>query len=236
LHHAVFDLSAVPEDHYPLLLHYHPLVLYGHQVVKQADLVLALRLVGERFSIEEKRRNFAYYEPITVHDSSLSAASHAVVAAEIGELGTAMEYLRMAALIDLDNLAHNVREGVHLAGIASCWFAVVEGLAGFRHRADGISFAPQLPSDLTRIAFPLAFGERRLEVEITAAQTRYRLIGDRLAFRHHETAVVLDASSPERVLATTPDPARTKGSLRNGRLTGWLRPNRATGGGPNRHS
>ncbi|MDA8341320.1 MAG: family 65 glycosyl hydrolase [Actinomycetota bacterium] len=201
LHHALFDLASVPEDNYPLLLHYHPLLLYGRQVVKQADLVLALRLAGERFTLEEKRRDFAYYEPITVHDSSLSAATHAVVAAELGDMGTAVGYLRAAALIDLDNLAHNVRDGVHLAGVASSWIAVVEGIAGFRHRDDVVSFAPRVPEGWRRVAFSVAVGPNRLEVELTPDATRYHLAeGDRLDLVHHGLAVTLDREQPRATL------------------------------------
>jgi len=230
LHHAMFDLASVPEDHRPLLLYYHPLILYGHQVVKQADLVLALRLVGDRFSLEEKRRNFEYYEPITVHESSLSAASHAVVAAEIGRLDKAMDYLRRSALVDLDDLADNVRDGVHLAGIASSWLAVVEGLAGFRHTPPGLSFAPQLPVAITRIAFRLALGDARLEVEIKTDRTRYRLKhGQRLELRHHDTALVLDASVRELSVPTSPVRPPDPPSSVVLRPRGWRRLTRAVG-------
>ncbi len=202
LHHRRFDLAALDKDHFPLLLYFHPLVLYGAQVVKQADVVLALHLLGDRFDMEDKRRDFAYYEPITVHDSSLSASSHAVVAAELGRLEDALRYLRACVLVDLDNLANNVRDGVHLAGVASGWQAVVEGLAGFRHRSGGIAFAPVLPEPLSRIRFSLLVAGARLDVEITGPATTYRLeAGERVSLLHHGRSVELDAATPEVVVA-----------------------------------
>ncbi len=204
LHHAPFDLASFGGKR-PLLLFVHPLALYGRQVVKQADVLLALWLAGDRFSIEDKRRDFAYYEPITVHDSSLSAVAHAVVAAEIGDLDTAFAYLRRCALIDLDDLADDVRDGVHLAGAASGWSALIEGLAGYRPRGEVASFAPRLPAPLRRLAFPLAIRGARLEVEVTAERTRYRLVGEgTLRLEHHGTPVTLGPSHPEVGLPTLP--------------------------------
>ncbi len=201
LHHRAFDLASA-EGKRPLLLFVHPLALYGRQVIKQADVVLALWLAGERFSIEDKRRDFAYYEPLTVHDSSLSAVAHAVVASEIGELDCAFGYLRRCALIDLDDLADDVRDGVHLAGAASGWSAVVEGLAGYRG-GGSIAFAPHLPPPLRRLAFALSLGGRRLEVEVGPESTRYRLVGEGpLAFEHHGVPVTLGASGEQAVLPT----------------------------------
>ncbi|MFW5742662.1 MAG: hypothetical protein ACOC2D_05235 [Spirochaetota bacterium] len=82
---AVWDFEGTPPEHYPLLLHYHPLTIYRHQVLKQPDLVMALFLQGHRFTREEKARNFASYDPLTTGDSSLSACVQSIVAAEIGE-------------------------------------------------------------------------------------------------------------------------------------------------------
>lgn len=209
LGHEPFDLAEVPEDRYPLLLHYHPLVLYGRQVIKQADLVLALHLAGHRFTPEEKRRDFAYYEPLTVHDSSLSATTHSVIAAELGDIDKAVRYLRSAALIDLDNLAHNVRDGVHLAGIAGSWTAIVEGLGGLRHRGGKLSFAPRVPEGWQRIAFRLAIGTRQLEVELTPTHARYRLVaGDDLELRHHDRLVSLGSHAPEVTVSSRPHRAQ----------------------------
>ena len=99
--------------------------LYRKQVVKQADLVLAMQLRGDAFTDEQKARNFDYYERITVRDSSLSACTQAVIAAEVGHLGLAHDYLGEAALMDLDDLEHNTRDGLHIASLAGTWIALV---------------------------------------------------------------------------------------------------------------
>jgi hypothetical protein len=116
--HAVWDFARTGPDKYPLMLHFHYFDLYRKQVVKQANLVLALYLRGDAFSPEAKARNFEYYESLTVRDSSLSAFVQAVVAAEVGHLELAYDYFGEAALLDLGNLHHNTREGVHLASPA----------------------------------------------------------------------------------------------------------------------
>ncbi|HZD98451.1 MAG TPA: family 65 glycosyl hydrolase, partial [Micromonosporaceae bacterium] len=125
--HAVWDFASTPPENYPLLLHYSYRELYRKQVVKQADLVLAMHTRGDMFTPDQKARNFAYYEAITVRDSSLSAATQAVIAAEVGQLELAYDYLGEAALMDLADLEHNTRDGVHMASLAGAWIALVAG-------------------------------------------------------------------------------------------------------------
>ena len=200
LHHPVWDLAATPAGDYPLLLHHHPLTLYRHQVVKQADLVLALHLVGGHFTPEQKQRDFAYYEAITVHDSSLSASTHAVVAAELGDLAKAVRYLRATALLDLDDLNHNVRDGLHVAALASIWTCIVTGLAGLRHTDEEISLSPRLPAGWGKIAFPLTVRGRRLRIELTPATASYQLCsGDTLTIHHHGQPVTLACGKAVRL-------------------------------------
>ena len=115
-------------DRYPLLLHFPYFELYRKQVVKQPDLVLAMHLRGDAFTDEEKARNFDYYERRTVRDSSLSACTQAVMAAEVGHVELAYDYLAEAALIDLDDLDHNTRDGLHIASLGGAWIACVAGL------------------------------------------------------------------------------------------------------------
>ena len=132
-----WDFEATGPDQYPLLLHFPYFDLYRKQVVKQADLVLALQLRGDAFTAEQKARDFAYYESLTVRDSSLSACIQAVVAAEVGHLDLAYDYLGEAALMDLDDLEHNTRDGLHIASLAGTWLALVLGFGGMRWRPRG---------------------------------------------------------------------------------------------------
>jgi alpha,alpha-trehalose phosphorylase len=195
--HAVWDFAHTNPDQYPLMLHFHYFDLYRKQVVKQADLVLALYLRGEVFSLEAKARNFEYYEPLTVRDSSLSSFVQAVVAAEVGHLELAYDYFGEAALLDLGNLHHNTRDGVHLASLAGAWIAAVAGFGGMRDHGGSLSFAPRLPERLSRLAFRLCFRERRIRVEVDHRQARYTLLqGAPLDVAHHGATVTLAPDEP----------------------------------------
>src|SRR5262249_3920781 len=146
--HQVWDFVHTRPDQYPLLLHFPYFDIYRKQVVKQADLTLALHLRGDAFTPEQKARDFAYYEALTVRDSSLPAGPRAGVAPEVGPLERAYDYLGEPALLDLEDLEHNVRDGVHIASLAGAWIAPVAGLGGMRAPGGALSFAPRLPQAL----------------------------------------------------------------------------------------
>ncbi|MFA9428735.1 glycoside hydrolase family 65 protein [Egicoccus sp. AB-alg2] len=162
-----WDFAGTPIDRYPLLLHYHPLVIYRHQVIKQADVVLAMVLLADQFSPEQKRRNFDYYDPLTTGDSSLSACVQSILAAEIGYEEKALEYFQYALLMDLADVAGNVVDGVHIASTGGVWMALVYGFGGLRDHDGHLRFDPRLPAPWSRLAFPLRFHDRRIEVELT---------------------------------------------------------------------
>ncbi|MDT0277066.1 glycoside hydrolase family 65 protein [Blastococcus goldschmidtiae] len=192
-HHEEWDFAGTPADHYPLLLHYPYFELYRKQVVKQADLVMALHLRGDAFTLEEKIANFAYYEARTTRDSSLSASEQGVVAAETGHLDLAYDYWAEAALTDLQNLHHNSGHGLHIASLAGGWTVAVAGFGGLRDHDGELTFAPRLPSRLTRMRFRVVYRGRRLVVSMTQRQATYRLVdGDPLEIRHHGRQVIVD--------------------------------------------
>jgi alpha,alpha-trehalose phosphorylase len=172
--HERWDFDSTDADQYPLMLHHTYFDLYRKQVTKQADLVLSLYRRGDAFTDDEKRRDFDYYEAITVRDSSLSACVQAIVAAEVGHLQLAHDYLAEAALIDLDDLEHNVRDGLHIAALSGATLAAVAGLGGLRDHGKTLSFAPRLPPGLTRLRFPVTYQANRLRVEVTASGAEYR--------------------------------------------------------------
>jgi alpha,alpha-trehalose phosphorylase len=176
LDHAVWDFEHTPPDAYPLLLHHPYFELYRKQVVKQPDLVLALHLRGDAFTPEQKRANFDYYERITVRDSSLAACTQAVVAAEVGHLDLAYDYLAEAALMDLADLEHNGTDGVHIASLAGAAIAAIAGLGGTRDFGGTISFAPRLPTGLTRLAFSVTGAGGRVRVEAHPDAATYELV------------------------------------------------------------
>ncbi|HSS08754.1 MAG TPA: glycosyl hydrolase family 65 protein, partial [Acidimicrobiales bacterium] len=190
--HAVWDFDATGPDRYPLFLHFPYFDLYRKQVVKQADLVLAMHLRGEAFEPQEKARNFAYYEALTVRDSSLSACTQAVIAAEVGQLELAYDYLGEAALMDLADLQHNTRTGLHIGALAGAWIALVAGLGGLRAQNGELTFTPRLPSQISRLAFRLRYRGRRLKVTVTPEAATYELLnGPSISLSHHGEKVVL---------------------------------------------
>jgi len=205
-----WDCAKIPADQHPLLLHYHPLTLYRHQVIKQADVVMAMFLLGQDFSLEEKRRNFDYYDPITTRDSSLSSCVQSIIASEIGYYGKAMEYFLEAALMDLADIGGNVIDGVHIASAGGVWMALVYGFGGFRdHDPNSLHFFPRLPAIWSSLRFPLCWRGRRLEVELRQGLARYRLLeGDALTLKHEGEIIELTPEKPTVELAScrcTPD-------------------------------
>jgi alpha,alpha-trehalose phosphorylase len=195
--HEIWDFENTTADEYPLLLHFPYFDLYRKQVVKQADLVLALHVCGDGFSDEEKASDFEYYEALTVRDSSLSACTQAVVAAEVGHLELAYDYFGEAALIDLHDLAHNTRDGVHIASLAGAWLAAVAGFGGMRDHGGLLTFIPRLPARLNRLAFRLLFRGRRLMVEVRKASATYTLLeGAPLDVSHYGATITVSKGEP----------------------------------------
>ncbi|MET8289752.1 glycoside hydrolase family 65 protein [Streptomyces sp. NPDC051643] len=195
--HQLWDFAATRPDQYPLLLHFPYFDIYRKQVVKQADLVLAMYMCGQYFDADQKARNFAYYEPLTVRDSSLSACCQAVMAAEVCHERLAYDYVVEAALMDLDDLENNTRDGLHIASLAGTWMALVCGFGGMRHNGDTLSFMPRLPEKLSRLTFHMGIWGRRLRVEIKTGIATYTLLaGSTMTVRHHDEALTLTVGSP----------------------------------------
>ncbi len=192
-----WDFKNTPPEKYPLLLHHHPLVIYRHQVIKQADVVLAMFLLGHEFSAEQKKRNFDYYDPMTTGDSSLSVSIQAIMAAEIGYRERAAEYAWYGALMDLADVAGNVQDGCHIASMGGTWMAVIYGLAGMRDWNGHVSFRPKVPQRVEGFRFPLTIQGQVLEVNIQQEATTYALReGDGLVIRHEDEEVRLSPDVP----------------------------------------
>jgi alpha,alpha-trehalose phosphorylase len=202
--HEKWNFEGITPDQYPLFLHFTYFDLYRKQIVKQADLDLAMVLFSTMFTLEQKQRNFAYYEPLTVRDSSLSAATQAVMAAEVGQLQLAYDYLGEAAFIDLHDLHHNVQDGVHMASLAGAWTALVEGFGGMRLQNNKLCFAPRLPGALKRLAFHIRYRESRLRIEVDEQSATYRLLdGPSQKILHHGEEIIL--SDHEAITRNIPD-------------------------------
>ena len=196
--HEIWNFDDTRADQYPLFLHFPYFDLYRKQVVKQADLVLAMHIRGEAFTLEQMSRNFPYYEMITVRDSSLSACSQAVMAAETGHLGLAYEYVGEAALVDIADLEHNTQDGLHMASLAGAWIALVEGLGGLRIEETRLGFCPRLPENLRTLRFRVTYRGRRLKVAIEGGQACYELlVGDSISIWHYGEEVALEPNEAE---------------------------------------
>jgi alpha,alpha-trehalose phosphorylase len=214
--HEKWDFEATGEDQYPLMLHFPYFQLYRKQVVKQADLVLAMQLRPEVFTPEQMDRNFDYYERITVRDSSLSACSQAVLAAQNGHLALAYGYVAESSLIDLHDIEHNTSDGLHMAALAGAWVAIVEGLGGLRIGESRLCFRPRLPENLHQLQFRLLYRGRRLRVSVAPTEARYRLLeGPDLPVWHYEDQLLLsgteEVARPIAPMAPRPAPSPPKG-------------------------
>ncbi|HYP73246.1 MAG TPA: glycosyl hydrolase family 65 protein, partial [Microbacterium sp.] len=168
LEREVWDLDNTPREQHPLLLHFHPLVIYRYQVLKQADVVLALFLQGNHFSDEDKLADFEYYDPLTTGDSTLSAVVQSILAAEVGYQDLALDYFRQSIFVDLADLHHNASDGVHVASAGGVWTALVSGFGGMRDHFGDLSFDPRLPADWPSLSYTLHWHGTELKITVTA--------------------------------------------------------------------
>jgi alpha,alpha-trehalose phosphorylase len=193
-----WDFRNTPADHYPLLLFYHPLNIYRKQVIKQADVVLAMFLLGDTFSPETKKRNFDFYDPLTTGDSSLSSCVEAIIAAQTGDIDKAIRYGMAALLMDLADVGGNVKDGCHIASMGGTWMMLTYGLGGMRDHDGTLSFWPRrAPEDNSVLRFPVTYRGQLLEVEIGLEKVEYTLReGERLVIRHETEEVELTRENP----------------------------------------
>jgi len=199
-----WDFANTPPDKYPLLLFHHPLNIYRRQVIKQADVLLAMFLLGHEFSLEAKRRNFEFYDPLTTGDSSLSSSIEAIIALEIGEYDKAVTYARAALLMDLADVGGNVRDGCHIASMGGTWMVFAYGFGGLRDHDGKLSFRPQRPPEAqASLQFPVAWRGQLLDVAISPDSTTYTLReGDALTIRHDAEEITLNRTVPAVVRPT----------------------------------
>ena len=200
----VWDFAATPTSNYPLLLYYHPLVIYRFQVCKQPDIILAHYLLGDRFTLEQKRRDYDYYEPITTHDSSLSPAIFSIVSSELGYYDDAYCFFSISARLDLDDIMKATHYGAHMANMAGSWQCLVNGFAGMRIKTGELSFNPYLPQNLQGYRFRIFFKECWLEILVKDNCITYKLLkGEDICFLHRGEKITL--SNGESIDYKLPD-------------------------------
>jgi len=214
LEREVWDLENTPKSQHPLLLNFHPLVIYRYQVLKQADVVLALFLQGNHFTDAEKLADFEYYDPLTTGDSTLSAVVQAILAAEVGYQDLALEYFNESIYVDLGDLHHNASDGVHVASAGGVWTALVSGFGGMRDHYGMLTFDPRLPADWPELSYTLHWHGTRLTVSVTAdALTIVAGEGESVAFGVRGRDFVIDGGETLTV------PLAGQGPLLAGRPT-----------------
>lgn len=197
----IWDFENTPRDKYPLLLNFHPLVIYRFQVIKQADVVMAMFLLGQEFSWEQKKRNYDYYDPLTTGDSSLSASVYSILAFELDYLDRALELIRYAAWMDLADVGGNVKDGAHIASMGGTWMAIIYGLAGLRDYGGRISFNPKSLPQVEEVRFPLTVRGQMFEVNIGNDSVKYSLKkGDGLTIYHYDQEIKLSKGQPHKVM------------------------------------
>jgi len=196
-----WDFRSTPRDRYPLLLFYHPLNIYRKQVVKQADVVLAMFLLGDVFPPEMKKRNFDFYDPLTTGDSSLSSCVEAIIAAQTGDMDKAIRYGMAGLLMDLADVGGNVKDGCHIASMGGTWMMLIYGFGGMRDQDGTLSFWPRrAPEENAILRFPLTYRGQMLEIEIGLEKVNYALRqGERLVIRHETEEVELTRENPVAV-------------------------------------
>ncbi|MGB3257211.1 MAG: glycosyl hydrolase family 65 protein [Ornithinimicrobium sp.] len=196
LEREMWDLEHTPNDKRPLLLHYHPLVIYRFQVLKQTDVVLAMYLQGERFTAEQKRANFEYYDPITTGDSTLSAVMQSIVAAEVGYYELALRYFYAGLFVDLDDRHGNTTDGSHVASTGGVWSALVGGFGGMRDDRGALTFDPRMPKEWEQISWPMLWHGSRLHITVTQTSITFEV--------QHGDDVELSVRGESHVVGSTP--------------------------------
>ena len=192
LNRKPWPLDTIPADKHPLLIHYHGLTIYRHMVCKQADLILAMTQYGERWTMEEKKKNFAFYDSVTTHDSSLSMAVFSILANEIGDVKTGYDYFMSSARLDLDDMHHNTKDGLHMANMAGTWTGLVRGFGGMRCRNGKLSFAPVCPPQWQGYSFCVSYRGRSIQVDVNADGATYKLLsGEPITIYSYDEPVVL---------------------------------------------
>lgn len=194
------DIDSIPEEEIPLVKNWHPLIIWRYQVIKQADVILLMLLLGDRFSLAQKKANYDFYEPKTTHDSSLSPAIYSIIASEIGYYRQAYDYFLQTARMDLDDFNGNTYQGVHTACMAGCWLALIKGFAGMRNYNGRLHLNPYLPDNWQKYEFKIKFRGHQLKVEVNADEVQYTLLTPgELQIYHQNQKLQLAGGKSKRV-------------------------------------
>ncbi len=193
LYKEEIDIESIPIDELPLVKNWHPLTIWKYQILKQADVILLMLFMGDKFSLEQKKRNYDYYEPKTTHDSSLSPSIYSIIASEIGYHDDAYDYFKQTARLDLDDYNENAYQGLHTACMGSNWMVLVQGFAGMRTYEGELTFKPYLPKKWDGYEFKIKYRGALLKVHVQEDEIEYDLLeGESIQFKHRDKEIQLD--------------------------------------------
>lgn len=196
-----WDESKIPPEKRAWLYeNYHPLFIMRHRMSKQADAILGMYLHSNLFTEEEIRRNYDFYQEVTLHHSSLSTCIFGIVACDIGYLDEAYKYFSQSARMDLDDYHNNFYAGIHAANMAGTWQAIVNGFAGVRCQDSKLRFKPVIPKEWEEYRFRIKRKGTLLEVTVSKQEARFKIIeGDRINFWIGEKNITLKGEGDQYV-------------------------------------
>ena len=190
----------VPESQLPINQNWTWDRIQRSTLIKQADVVHGLYYFEDDFDVETLRRNFEFYEPLTVHESSLSPGIHSIMASKIGNKQKAYELYLRTARIDLDDYNNEVADGLHITSMAGTWLSIVKGFGGMRVKDNMLQLNPQIPEKWNAFAFNIVFRENQLSVKIEKKQIHiHNIKGSGVDLLVNNTLVHIKAESQERI-------------------------------------
>lgn len=213
----VWDLGGTPQKDFPLLMHYHPLVLYRYQVCKQADTILAHVLYEKDADYSTRLNSFRYYEKLTTHDSSLSTCIFSIAASRLGLVDEAYEYFGDSVEIDINNTHGNTKDGIHTANMGGSCMAILFGFAGFYITEKGFCLSPSIPRQWEGYHFRLRLNDCAVMVRVNhETVTLYLLEGEEEQLYLYGEPVRVTQEKKVFALRTSSERTLAEGALSGG--------------------
>lgn len=180
----LMPVSSIPEEELPLCKHWSWDRILRSCFIKQADVILAFYYFPERFTRKQKKVNFEFYEPMTVHESSLSPSMYSIAASGYGNREAAYRLYKRAARLDLDDMNCDTEDGLHITSMAGSWLAIVNGFAGMQYHEGYLSFEPCCPRQWEGVTFRMNYRGRILSISFDTWRFSLRVVqGEDISFR-----------------------------------------------------
>ena len=175
---SLTPVSELSTDERPINQHWSWDRILRSPYIKQADTLQAFYFFEDAFTTEELEKHFDFYEPLTVHESSLSPCLHSIQAAKLGRMNQAYEFYLQTSRLDLDDYNHEVHEGLHITSMAGTWMSIVEGFGGMRIKNNQLHFSPQIPKKWQSYSFKINFRGNILKAIVQHSGTSFEVSGD----------------------------------------------------------